>query len=244
MKIPLHELIRREIETRILNGTLTPGDRLPIEAQLMRDYKCSRMTVNKALSQLLYAGLIERRKRAGTTVARPRVHSDVHSTVLDIPDLQQDVVQRGQSYQYRQIARRIRAASPKKSHEVALAQSEKLLELRGIHIANGAPLALEERLISLATIATARDADFTTKPPGTWLLHTVPWTDAETRISAAMADAATAMALETPLGSPLLVIERSTWRGKDQVTSVRQAFLGNAYDLVARFTSSRSAHQF
>lgn len=222
------------METQILSGALSPGDRLPVEATLMVTYQCSRMTVSKALSRLSHAGLIERRKRAGTVVARPRVHS----MVLDIPDLQHEVLRRGQSYDYRLIARKIRPAIENNDHEVALARSKPLLDVRGVHLADGAPLALEERLISLATIAAAADADFTTEPPGTWLLHNVPWTLAETRISAQSADVATATALETTNGAPLLIIERSSWRGEDRVTSVRQAFLGNAYDLAARFTSA------
>ena len=93
MKQPLHEKIRADFEARILAGTLAPGDRLPTEQELMQAHGCSRMTVNKALSALSSAGLVSRRKRAGSFVAQPRVHS----MVLDIPDLEQEVVGRGQA---------------------------------------------------------------------------------------------------------------------------------------------------
>ncbi|PMZ18025.1 GntR family transcriptional regulator, partial [Pseudomonas sp. FW306-02-F08-AA] len=78
------------------SGELAPGDRLPIEQELMQHYGCARMTVNKALSALLAAGLIDRRKRAGTFVARPRMHS----MVLDVPDLPSQIRERGQTYAY------------------------------------------------------------------------------------------------------------------------------------------------
>ena len=87
MSLPLHERIRRDIETAILSGELQPGARLPVEHELMHQYACARMTVSKALSALASVGLIDRRKRAGSFVARPKVHS----MVLDIPDLEQEI---------------------------------------------------------------------------------------------------------------------------------------------------------
>jgi len=92
--LPLHERIRQEIEGRIMAGDLRPGERLPSELELMAHYGCARMTVNKALSRLSESGLLERRKRAGTFVARPRTVS----MVLEIPDLAQEVEGRGQAY--------------------------------------------------------------------------------------------------------------------------------------------------
>ena len=41
--IPIHERIRSDIETKILHGKLKPGDRLPVERDLMSEYDCSRI---------------------------------------------------------------------------------------------------------------------------------------------------------------------------------------------------------
>jgi DNA-binding transcriptional MocR family regulator len=49
---PLHERIRAEIEGAILEGKLRPGDRIPKETELMAEYGCARMTVNKASPRL------------------------------------------------------------------------------------------------------------------------------------------------------------------------------------------------
>lgn len=234
MTLSLHERIRSDIETRILSGALAPGDRLPIEAELIQDYHCSRMTVNKALSALATAGLIERRKRAGTFVARPRLHA----MVLDVPDLKQEVIRRGQTYGYRSLSRRRRKAARKDADEIALAGQGDLLELSGLHSSDGRPLALERRLISIAAVPSCLDADLESDPPGSWLLRHVAWTEAATRISAVGADTHTARILMLADGEPCLSIERSTWRGGEQITSVHQIFVAHSYDLVARFGMS------
>jgi len=232
MSAPLHERIRAGIESDILSGTLAPGTRLPVEHELMRLHGCSRMTVSKALSALASAGLIERRKRAGSFVARPKVHA----MVLDVPDLGAEVTGRGQTYAYRLLGRKVR--SPRGEEEKLLAGKGKLLQLDGLHLADAMPLALERRLVALAAAADMADADFAAEAPGSWLLHHVPWTEAETRISAVNADDASADLLGLDPGAALLSVERRTWRGGERITSVRQLFVGSAYDLVARFGPS------
>ncbi len=50
--MPLYAEIQRGIETKIATGEWGPGTRIPSELELVEIYKCSRMTVNKALSSL------------------------------------------------------------------------------------------------------------------------------------------------------------------------------------------------
>lgn len=233
MSAPLHQRIRTEIEDQILSGAWPPGHRVPFEHELMATYGCARMTVSKALSALAQDGLIERRRRAGSFVARPKVHS----AVLAIPDLRSEVTRRGQAYAFRLISVRRRPA--KGPEEVELAGGGTLLAVKGLHLAAGRPLAIEDRLISLAVAPQAAEVDFAQDPPGAWLLEHVPWTEAEHRISAVGADAASAKLLEIPRGTACLAVDRRTWRGAVHVTQVRQLFPGEAYDLVARFGASR-----
>lgn len=234
--MPLHERIRSDFEGRILGGDLAPGDRLPIEQELMGHYGCSRMTVNKALSALVAAGLIDRRKKAGTFVARPRVHS----MVLDVPDIAAQIRERGQDYAYRPLKQMLRPASEDADEEL-LAGPGMLMQLDGLHLADGAPLGIEFRLVSAAAVPGIAEADLDTVPPGSWLLQHVPWTEAETRISAVAALGDEARWLAVPAGSPCLCVERWTWRGAERITYVRQLFLGDAYDMVARFGPGASS---
>jgi len=228
---PLHQRIRGDIETRIRSGEWAPGHRVPFETELMAQYGCARMTANKAMAALVDAGLIVRRKRAGSFVARPKVHAPV----LNIPDIQSAIVARGEAYAFRLLSRRVRSASREAPEEVELASGGKLLELEGVHDAAGRPFALERRLVSLKAAPDMGDADFDAEPPGAWLLEHVAWTEAESRISAVNADADVARILALDPGAACLVVDRRTWRGPDHVTRVRQVFPGEAYDLVARF---------
>ena len=221
---PLHERIRREIEAQILSGAWPPGARVPGEIELMAQYGCARMTVNKALSALAHAGLVERRRRAGTFVARPRSQS----MVLEITDLAREVTARGQVYAWQLLARNAaQSALPEMPGPV--------LEVEGVHLADGTPLAFEHRLISTAQVPQVLTADLAATAPGTWLLAHVPWTEAENRISASAASTALARALNIAVGDPCLTVTRRTWRGGEPVTLVHQHFIAQRHELVARF---------
>lgn len=230
-RAPLHQRIRADLEAKILSGRWPPGRRIPFEHELIDTYGCARMTVNKALTDLVRAGLIERRRRAGSFVARPRTHS----AVLAIPDLKAEVEERGERYDFVLRSRRIRTAGPGDRGGLDVLRGTPLLALSGLHLAEGSGFAFEQRLLNLRAVPEAESADFALTPPGSWLLEHVPWTEAEHRITAAAADRVTAKALGIEQGTACLVVERRTWRSGEPITWVRQTFPGERYDLIARF---------
>jgi GntR family histidine utilization transcriptional repressor len=228
----LHRRIRSDISERILSGEWAPGRRIPSEHELMADYGCSRMTVNKALTPLADSGLIVRRRRAGSFVAPPRIHSPV----LDIPDIRAEVAARGETYGYERLTQAVRAAGDQDIASLGLEGAGRVLAFLGLHRADGRPFALEERLINLGAAPAAEGVDFEMLSPGQWLLSSVPWTAAEHTIRAINPSPAVAKHLGVAASTACLVLERRTWRAEAPVTWVRMTFPGEAYDLIARFT--------
>ena len=235
----LHKRIRADVSEAILSGAWPPGHRVPSEHELMAKYGCSRMTVNKALAPLAEQGLIVRRRKAGTVVSRPRIHS----VVLNIPDIGAEVSARGELYDYELLSREVRMARPRELADLGLGRRAEVLVLRCLHRAGGRPFALEDRLIHLDAAPEARDADFAREPPGAWLLNHVPWTEAEHRIRAANVPKAIGALLGLGPTAACLVLERRTWRSAERITYVRLIFPGEAYELVARFSPQSSPSQ-
>lgn len=225
----LQKKIRAEIEKKILSGAWAPGFRIPVEHELMARYGCSRMTVSQALSSLVQAGLLVRRKRGGSFVAEQHFQS----VVLAIPDIRADILARGAAYGLKLLSREIR--KPKGDAEKWLAQDGKIIALDCLHLANGIPFALEHRLISLKNVPEAAEVEFSEEPPGSWLLGHVAWSQAENRITAVSADRASAKFLNLDVGTACLHLERRTWRGAARITQVRQLFPGHLFELVAKF---------
>jgi GntR family histidine utilization transcriptional repressor len=225
----LQQKIRADIEKKILSGAWAPGFRIPVEHELMARYSCARMTVSQALSSLVQAGLLVRRKRGGSFVAEQHFQS----VVLAIPDIRADILARGAAYGLKLLSRDIR--KPKAEAEKWLGQDGKIIALKCLHLANGSPFALEHRLISLKNVPEAVEVEFSEEPPGSWLLDHVAWSQAENRITAISADQAIAKLLNLVVGTACLNLERRTWRGAARITQVCQLFPGHLFELVARF---------
>jgi GntR family transcriptional regulator, histidine utilization repressor len=232
----LHSQILADIESRILSGEWPPGHRIPIEHELTDLYGCSRMTVSKALTRLASAGLIERRRKAGSFVTRPRGQS----AVLEIRDVGTEIAALGLPYAYAIVSRRVRRASRADRERIAVAAGDSVLALACRHDAAGRPFCFEDRLINLSSVPDAAAETFAASSPGPWLVARVPWTTAEHRISAAAAEGAVAKALRLREGVACLVVERRTWIGVEPVTQVKLSYPGDGHELVARFTPSQN----
>ena len=229
---PLHETILRDIEGRILSGEWPPGQALPYEVALAETYGCSRMTVSKALNQLVQAGLIERRRRVGSRVAQPRAQS----AVLAIPEIENEVRSMGVAYEYVLMSRSRRKTRKADSSSTSMPSGTPVMEVVCLHLAGSRPFCLETRLINLAEAPAAAAENFESLAPGPWLLHQVPWSNAKHTIRAAAADARTALLLQIAEGNPCLVVERETSFGGNCITSVRLTYPGDSHELTASFT--------
>ncbi|MET7398792.1 GntR family transcriptional regulator [Dactylosporangium sp. NPDC005572] len=64
-----YERIVADIRTRIADGRLTPGDRLPSTRQLAKDWGVALATATKALTALQQQGVVVSQPRVGTVVA-------------------------------------------------------------------------------------------------------------------------------------------------------------------------------
>lgn len=228
----LHQRILSEIEGRIVSGEWPPGYRIPFEVDLAEQYDCSRMTVNKVLTQLAKAGLIERRRKSGSFVTQPQAQS----AILEIHDIKAEVQSLKLAYSYSISKKASRKAKAEDGRRLDLPPASSVVEVVCIHNAGARPFCLEERLISLAAVPEAADADFSVEAPGPWLLNQVPWSTAEHKIHAVSAGAEAAAALDIPKGTACLVVERRTWSSAGPVTHVRFTYPGDRHALVARFT--------
>lgn len=232
----LHQRILSDISERILSGEWAPGHRIPFEHELSAQYHCSRMTVNKALSQLAKAGLIERRRRSGSFVRRPQSQA----AVLEIHDIRIEVEALGLLYRYKRLSWLKRRATGPDKALLGLDAGGPVLALECLHFAGERPFCHEARLISLDAVPEAKDEPFFEAAPGPWLVARVPWNAAEHRISALSADKRIGESLNVAGGSACLAVERRTWSAERPVTQVRFIYPAESHTLVARFTPSQT----
>jgi len=209
--------IRDEIARRISNRTWAPGTLIPGEEALAAEFGAARATVNRALQELARAGLIERKRKAGTRVAP----NPVREARFVIPIVGDQIKQSGAEYEYRLLDRAIETSSEDVAERLSIAPGTEVLHLKCLHLADGKPYQFENRYINLLTLPHAREQDFSVRGPNEWLVNDAPFSRAEFTFLAAAASEEEARLLNLPLSSPVFVGERRTWLRDNVITFVR-----------------------
>lgn len=154
MKAPLYERIAKELRSRITSGKVSVGETLPTESALCRRYGVSRYTAREALRRLREAGLVTRRRRAGTTVAASTARASFTLPVSSAADL----------FRYAEGTRfvieerdRIRAGSAE-SALLSCRRGQQWLRLSGVRVRPGAkaPVCLVSVYLHATLVALAR----------------------------------------------------------------------------------------
>jgi len=232
----LHAHILADIQNKIVSGIWPPGFRLPFEIDLAAQYKCSRMTVNKVMTQLVAGGMIERRRRSGSFVRMPQNRP----AILAINEISMEVAALKQSYTWRILAREQRLSTKDDKAQWQLSADTPVLALTCLHYADKHPFCLEQRLINLDNVPEALETDFKAQPPGNWLVAMIPWSEAENKISATVSDSALAIPLKIAQGAPCLLIERHTSNNGAFITAVRLTYPAARYSITAHFKPGAS----
>jgi GntR family transcriptional regulator len=86
---PLYTRIQEYIAELILSGKLKPESKIQSEREFSEDLGVSRMTVRKALTELVNEGLLERKHGSGTYVSNPKITYESVEMVNYIQAMQQ-----------------------------------------------------------------------------------------------------------------------------------------------------------
>lgn len=214
------EGVREALLQRIRSRRWRPGDLVPAEEKLAAEFGCARTTVNRAMRALAEAGLVERRRRAGTRV----VPTPVRRATVAIPIIRHEIESRGGTYGFSLIERASRRPPADIAARMKLPAGEKLLWLLTVHTCGPRPFALEARWLSTAAADGIMDADLDHISVNEWLVRNVALTRGDISFTAEEATAKEAELLGIKAGSALFVVERATWRRSEAITLVRLAY--------------------
>ncbi|MEH7097407.1 GntR family transcriptional regulator [Neobacillus vireti] len=70
---PLYRQLKKAIQAAILNDTYQQGEKIPTEPELSEQYNVSRITVRKAVEELVKEGYLIKQQGKGTFVSLPKI---------------------------------------------------------------------------------------------------------------------------------------------------------------------------
>jgi GntR family transcriptional regulator len=138
---PFYFQIEEGIRALIAQGVLKPGDMLPPEINLSRQYGVSRITIRQALTDLTHAGLLVRQRAVGTFIAQPR--RAVPFIRDRLGSLTEEMAQQGFELQSRVLQQELVTASGDLMHELEMKRPAKVVLIRRLRSINSIPLVME-----------------------------------------------------------------------------------------------------
>lgn len=227
----LHDILEE-----LCNTTLKPGDILPGERLLEETYGVSRITVRRAIGDLVAAGRLRRVRGKGTFVAPNPLVSRLHLASFSDEMSAQDVVASSK------ILNSGRASAPEAAtHFFGTPATEEQIHLRRLRLGDGEPYSIDDGWYNSAFAPSLLEND-TYNSVYSILDKTfgVPITDADQTVSAIAANEEIAPLLDVPVGSPLLHIVRCSRSGDKPVEWCSSVYRTDRYHLNTRVSRDTS----
>ncbi|GLS30069.1 GntR family transcriptional regulator [Mesorhizobium albiziae] len=227
---PLYLRLKKTIEDAVQRGIIGPGDALPSERDIALKADISRVTVRKAVQDLVKGGVLIQRHGSGTFVA-PRMDR-VEQSLSRLTSFTEDMARRGMTVRSEWLDRGVYPPSPDEMMVLGLSAKELVARVSRLRIADDTPLAIERASLSTAVLpdpeAVTTSLYMALEKTGNRPSRAVQ------RISAANLGEADARLLDVPAGSASLRIERISYLATGRVIEfTRSIYRGDAYDFVA-----------
>ncbi|WP_425101914.1 GntR family transcriptional regulator [Tropicibacter sp. S64] len=227
---PRYVQLRRRLEEGIGDGILPPNSSLPPERELAEITGLSRVTVRKAIQELVRDGLVEQRQGSGTFVREPVARME--QSLSHLTSFTEDMARRGMDTTSKWLERGIFAATEQEARVLDLGESGEVARIYRLREAGGRPMALERASLPLDILPNPLEVR-------TSLYEVLDRRGqrpvrAVQKISAINIEAPEAELLGVVDGAAGLSIERTSYLEGGRVAELtRSLYRGDAYDFVA-----------
>jgi GntR family transcriptional regulator len=232
---PLYQQMADNLRQLIRDGEVSAGDALPSERKLIEMTGTSRVTIRKAIDQLIAEGLLFRRQGAGTYIAEP-----IEQSGEELTGFTADARHRGESPTSLWLVRAIATPTEDEAKQLNIALSDKVVRLGRVRVSDGEPLAIEHAVVPIALLPdpdSIKDSlyDILSKNGN----HPVSGTQ---KLCAALATPTEAALLSIAENSGILRIERKTFLADGTpVEYTRSAYRGDKYAFVTELHPNRGS---
>jgi len=212
--IPLYAQVEAVLAAGIADGSYPPGTRLPNEETLIERFGVSRTTIQKTVQNLISRGLIEIRRGKGTFVIQPRITQEL----TELSGFVEDMHALGRNPTARVLDQQVMPANETVARRLALAVGTLVVRIQRVRLVDGMPLSFDETWLPRELGEKVISNNLETEPIFSLLerKYDTPLVEAEYRLEATSAVAAVAQALGIDPGSPIFLIERTSYSARHQ----------------------------
>lgn len=207
--IPLYYQLETILRNKILSGEMVPGQALPSEKTLIKEYGVSRITVRQALLMLERDGLILRKRGKGSFLSRKRISFNPLKYTGSLDDL----TCVGIKTNTKVLDTRITKAPKWVTDRLDLPEGNDISRIERLRLADGIPYCYILNYLPVSIGQKIQPNILLTKPLMKVLEEDlgISLIEAVQTFEATVADTRMASILRTRVGYPLLKIDRTTF---------------------------------
>ena len=144
--IPLYAQLKEKIISDINNETLKYGDKIETEQEIMKKYNLSRITVRRAISELVAEGYLVKKQGKGTFVIKNKIERKIINTSdsLKIMSFTKELKENNIKASSKIIELKIVPGIEEFNQKLGLAKNSKLIFMKRVRYANDSPMTIEE----------------------------------------------------------------------------------------------------
>jgi GntR family transcriptional regulator len=231
----LYSRVETVLASEINHGDLKIGDQLPTEDILIARFEVSRITIRRAIQNLVGRGLVEIRRGKGTFVAAPKMTQEL----TELSGFVEDMHALGRKPTARVISKEVVTADTTVASHLALTKGERVVRIRRVRLADGVPISFDETFLPLEIGKKIITNNLRVEPIFSLLerKYDIPLIEAEYKLEAVAAEAEVASALRVKQGSPIFRIERTSYStGNRPVDYEKLYYRGDLVRFVTRLT--------
>ncbi|MFT6915135.1 MAG: GntR family histidine utilization transcriptional repressor [Motiliproteus sp.] len=206
-KGPRYQQIKSFILDGVLQQTYRPGSKIPTENQLADQFSVSRMTVNKAIRDLVQENILIRHPGVGTFVSDAKAESPL----TDIKNIADEVRQRGHTYGCRVVRLQETVAHETLAMQMGIPIGTPVFRSVIVHLEDDLPIQLENRYVIASLVPGYLEQDFTASTPNEYLSKTCPISSIEHIVEAILPDENVQQHLDIDSNTACLLVNRRTW---------------------------------
>ncbi|MEM1078876.1 MAG: GntR family transcriptional regulator [Pseudomonadota bacterium] len=227
---PRYVQLRQRLESGIESGVLPPNSSLPPEREIAEITELSRVTVRKAIQELVREGLIEQRQGSGSFIREPI--NRMEQSLSHLTSFTEDMARRGMDTTSRWLERGVFLPTPAETKALDLPEGAEVSRIYRLREAGERPMALERA--SLPIDILPNPLEVTTSLYAVLSQRGLRPVRAVQKISAINLEAREADLLGVAEGAAGLSIERTSYLSSGRVAELtRSLYRGDAYDFVA-----------
>ncbi|HEX6398745.1 MAG TPA: GntR family transcriptional regulator [Steroidobacteraceae bacterium] len=229
---PLYQQLQRALRGAIENGAIGPDDALPPERDLAEMLGVSRITVRKAIDELVDDGLLIRKQGSGTFVS-----NRVEKNFAKLTSFSEDMRARGREPRSVWMNRAAGTVTPEESLTLRSSPGTPVLRFHRIRYADDAPMAIEYATVIASCLTSVDDVENS-------LYEALERTGnrpvrALQRLRAVLLTADQAKLLKAQEGEAGLLVARVGYLKDGRAVEYSQSFYrGEIYDFVAELSAS------